>query len=251
MSVRQVEGLKHRIARVAAYEHIETAAIALCRVLGRFPIGLHARGNRGKDTGPAQFRIQQPGNCQCRIADDFSFQALPGETPQQLVLRVDFGCSLTIEGTLSIGIRVEDEPVQVLDAPVVSDELRGQPVQQLRVAGQSARKTQIAGCFDDSPTEVVVPDPVHHDACRQGIVRISDPVGQCRTPARGLHPIRRHDFGRAGIEEGGETGFYLFPACIVSAPGEDKRRGRLAARVRNADTDRQLTRVQIRKFIEP
>ena len=39
-------------------------------------------------------------------------------------------------GTLAIGRRVHDQPVHMLDAPVILHELAGQPVEELRVAGQ-------------------------------------------------------------------------------------------------------------------
>ena len=60
-----------------------------------------------------------------------------------------------------------DHPVETLEPPVVRDQIICQPVEQFGMSGALALETKIIGGGDDSTTEVLLPNPVDNDTCKQ------------------------------------------------------------------------------------
>ena len=74
--------------------------------------------------------------------------------------------------------------MQPLDAPPVFHELRRQPVEQFGVRGPFAGHAEIVDGPDDATSEVVLPDPVHHDSRGERMVRPRQPASESETAAR-------------------------------------------------------------------
>ena len=77
-----------------------------------------------------------------------------------------------------VGFRSHDQPLHLLDAPALADELGGQPIEQFGIRRQRAHLAEIAGRADDAGAEVPSPDAIDHHARRQRIVVGGDPFGQ-------------------------------------------------------------------------
>src|SRR5947209_294592 len=73
--------------------------------------------------------------------------------------------------------REHNEPVNRLRGPPRLDEPSGQVVEQLGVRRPLAALAKIVRGADQTLAEVVLPDPVHHHARRQRVLRASQPVG--------------------------------------------------------------------------
>ena len=71
--------------------------------------------------------------------------------------------------------------MEVFEAPSVGDEFGGEPVEEFGVRGLGAVDAEVTGSFDDAGPKMVVPQAVGDDACGEGILRRSDPVGECDT----------------------------------------------------------------------
>ena len=93
---------------------------------------------------------------------------------------------------------MQHQAVHVLDAPALFDELGRQPVDQLRMDRAPAVLAHVAGCLHQPFSEVVLPDPVHHDARRQRILRARQPTGQLLAPA----PAPAFQIHRLGVPAG-------------------------------------------------
>src|SRR4051794_12253268 len=71
--------------------------------------------------------------------------------------------------------------MKLLDRPTLSNELRGEPVEQFRMRGRLTVDAEIAWSANQSFAEVKLPDPVDDHARRQRTVH--DPFGK-RKPAQ-------------------------------------------------------------------
>src|SRR5258706_7127533 len=104
------------------------------------------------------------------------------KAPEHFIIGIDPGSLLTESRGLLIGARCQDEAMQLLEAPTVAHEFAGQPVEQSRVGRALAFQAEIARGSHNSAAEMILPDPVYHDARRQRIIRVGQDVRQ-RWPA--------------------------------------------------------------------
>ena len=120
-------------------------------------------------------------------------------TPQQPVARIPGARPGSKLRRLLIAGGGQDQAVDVLETPVVVDQLVGEPVEQIRVRGQASVDPEIAGGFDQAGSEVVLPEPVDNHAGEQRVAWVSDPAGQ-RAAAGGVGSIglQREVGGAAG-----------------------------------------------------
>ncbi len=86
--------------------------------------------------------------------------------------------------------------IALIDQPR-GDESGREPVEQLGMARRFAAEPEVGRRRDDSPAEVVLPDPVDHHAGRQRIVGSRQPVRQLEPAAR----VRRNRGWRLTVEE--------------------------------------------------
>ena len=65
-----------------------------------------------------------------------------------------------------------------LQTPAGVDEALGEPIEQFRVRGQAALFAEVTRCADESASEVVLPEAIHHDAGGEGIAWVGDGLGE-------------------------------------------------------------------------
>ena len=68
-----------------------------------------------------------------------------------------------------------------LQAPAVLDQLRGEEVQQLGVRRRLALASEIIGCGDDAPAEMMLPESIDHDTgekMARTLLGVGDPLSQ-------------------------------------------------------------------------
>ena len=139
--------------------------------------------------GTAHLGVQQSGNRKCRVTQRLGGQAqanLPGEKPVRGVLVAQV---VPRDRRLPVGRGGRDQAVDVLHPPTRVDELRRQPVQQLRMRRGFAPQAEVVGSRDEARAEVFLPDPVDRDAGSQRIIPRYEPAGQVQAVglrARGL-----------------------------------------------------------------
>ena len=95
--------------------------------------------------------------------------------------------------------------MQLLDAPSVLDEARGEVVEQLRMTGRLGHHAQIVRRGHEALPEMMLPDAVHQHARRERIVRDWQwpgpaPAGRCPAlnGASGRHSTSRNWRGTTG-----------------------------------------------------
>ena len=188
------------------------AAPEAARSLVRLPVPVHLRELPGASglgrvhAGAAHLRRQQAGRRQGGVANDLRLEAEAVLTGQQPVARVHRGGIGAMGGSLAVGGRVQDQSVHVLQIPAAAHEFRGQPVQQLRMAGRVALRAEIVLGLYDSDAEVALPESVHGDPGRERVVVGDQPARQAQPIARqiGLHPGQ--DSQRARLDRIAATG---------------------------------------------
>src|SRR3954454_20636073 len=93
--------------------------------------------------------------------------------------------------------------------------------------------SQIARRPDNSLSEMPVPQAIHHDARRQWICRIGEPVRECGPAAGGGRP--RCELRRARGEESKKSRLYFVEKSIPNAGLQNVRRGRIRADIAHSD----------------
>ena len=191
-AVQVVAGLLHIVA-VAAFDHVGPQALRLIRL----------------DRRPADLLDEEAGHGQGLVADHRGGQAQPRAARDHPVLRVPLELLGADVGRLAIGGAGHDGPLQGLDVPARVDELGGQPVEQLGVAGELALRAEVLGRLHQAGPEVHLPEPVHGDAGGQGVAGVDEPPRE-RQPV-GLDALgqRRQHCGHAGE--------HLFGGAVVGA----------------------------------
>ena len=75
--------------------------------------------------------------------------------------------------------------MDALETPTPGDEFASQVIEQLGVSRRRGGDTKVAGCADEPPSEMVLPDSVDDHACRQRVVGRGDPIGEDAPPTAG------------------------------------------------------------------
>ena len=63
-------------------------------------------------------------------------------------------------------------------APSLTDKFSSQPIEELWVGRFISHFSKIARTTNEAVTEVVVPNPIYHDARRQRLIGLSEPAGE-------------------------------------------------------------------------
>ena len=69
--------------------------------------------------------------------------------------------------------------MDLLHAPFLLHEFRGEPVEQFGVGGWTAFATEVEDSGNESTSEVAGPEVIHGDSRRKGISGVCDPVCEC------------------------------------------------------------------------
>ena len=107
-----------------------------------------------------------------RILDWRASNRLPGSI---------FSSSFLALRRLPVGRRFHDQPVHVLHAPTAVPKFRGEPVEQLRVSGPFALRTEIGRSRNQTGPEQCLPHAIDRYACGERIVLGDDPSCQVKS----------------------------------------------------------------------
>ena len=140
----------------------------------------HAQVREGR---AARGGVQATGHDQQAIADGLRIEAAAAHPAEEAVLRVRGGQAVDGPAALLVGRGQHDEPVHRLDRPARIHESRGEMVEQLGMRRPFPARAEVVGSADQALAEVVLPDPVDHDAGRQRMIGTRQPVGQLPTAA--------------------------------------------------------------------
>src|SRR5258708_15709089 len=77
--------------------------------------------------------------------------------------------------------------MQALEAPALIDELRRQPVEQIRMRRGFPLCAEVIGCPHDRLPEMPAPDPIDQDPRRQRVFGSRQPAGECCPASRRGH----------------------------------------------------------------
>ena len=94
-------------------------------------------------------------------------------------------------GVHPVGGRGDDEPVEVLEAPIVVHQFAGQPVDQFGVLRRATLATKVEESRRQGRTKMPIPQVIYRHPCGQRIAWIGDPAGQ-GCAASGAVMLRRH-----------------------------------------------------------
>ena len=115
----------------------------------------------GGTTGlPNRLEVEPARAGEHRVADLLAFQAAAGEMPEQEILGVVVDRRAAGHARHPVRVREHDQPVQVLEAPAVVDQVAGEEVEQLGVGRLLALLAEVVGRAHDRPPEVPAPDAV-------------------------------------------------------------------------------------------
>src|SRR5262249_20839180 len=145
--VGHVEAVEHGIARIAADEDVNTAAVSFAGLGVHLPAAAwrgHACGQFGENAPPTPLRVEHSGDGPRGCAEYFPREPLPWIAPEQFVVRIDLRCRFPVGRGLLVSTRSHDQPMQGFQTPAAPDELTGQPVEQFRMRGPLALQTKIA-----------------------------------------------------------------------------------------------------------
>ena len=133
-------------------------------------------GLRGFDAAAAYFGVENAGDVEELVADDFGVEAGAGAAGEEAV----FGVGLEVDGATGGGLLVglgEDHFLhEGFDVPAGIDELKGEVVEEFGVAGPHALGAEVLRGFDESGAEELLPEAVDGDAGGEGIFFLDKPV---------------------------------------------------------------------------
>src|SRR2546423_1442928 len=138
---------------------------------------------------PANFIVQQSTDGQRIIADDFRGKPKSWPSGKQAIFRIALDELVRSSRGLAVRRRSNNQPLHSLHVPAAADELRGQPVEQFRMAGRFALGAKVFGGLDDSGPEILLPILVDHHARGERIRRIENPFCEAQPV---LRQILRH-----------------------------------------------------------
>ena len=107
---RRVEGGKHRVKEGSLPVHVEAATVLVLVVvllilpLGEVELGVVSGRLIGARAGAAELGVEEPGNGEGGVADDFGREAETGATGEELITRVFFKAEGVGDGGLAVGV---------------------------------------------------------------------------------------------------------------------------------------------------
>src|SRR5437870_13803933 len=84
--------------------------------------------------------------------------------------------------------------MQVFERLAMVAEFRRQPIEQLRMRGQSSSVPEIVGRIDQTAVEMITPDAVDDGAPGQRVARIGDPVSEGQAAAAFVFRVSQLEF---------------------------------------------------------
>ncbi len=174
----RIECGKHRVHERSADQQVDASSRRLGRVLGDRPLvlgveetGQFLAAQRRYDRLTEPFGVEPARAGEHRVADLLAFQSATGEMPEPQVLGVFPRRRSLGHARHPVRIRQHDEPVQMLEAPAMVDQLARQVIEKLGMSRLLALLAEVVGGAHDRPCEMPAPDavdqhPRHHRVFR-------------------------------------------------------------------------------------
>ena len=132
---------------------------------------------------PGEIELSRSG--EGRVANFLGVEPARAVPPEEAVGWIDRRVCDRLVGSELIRMRQNDRAHQLLDRPALADESARQVIQQFRVRRAISGDAKVIDALDQTLAEQMFPDPVHHDARRERIVRTAEPLGELQPPAMG------------------------------------------------------------------
>ncbi len=190
----------------------------------------------GKTLGPPSVRSSVPATARIWSRMISASSRCRGMRQKQPVLGIDRDVGGDVAARHLVGLRGHHQPVHRLHAPAALDELERQPVEQLRMRRRLAHLAEVARRADDAFAEMMLPDPVHHHARGQRIVRATRATRRSRGGASSIWRPAAAPGTRVRFSDATDS----TPGVISDALGVDAaavqevRRSRARARLRRS-----------------
>ena len=176
-------------------------------------LGVHARA--------ADQQVELAADGERRVADLLRREPPRVEPPEEVVGRIDPGRVGVERRRHAVSVRVDDQPVQRLEPPFMSDQPAREPIEELGVGRGRAELAEVVRAADDAPAEVVLPHAVGDHAGRELIVGRRDPLGEDAPTPRGTRALRSARDLRGSVpEQLGESRFDFNPGRVWVAAQE-------------------------------
>src|SRR5262249_37529336 len=98
--------------------------------------------------------------------------------------------------------------MQLLNGLAILQKLRCQPVQQVRMSGPRTVPAKVIGRIDNSPAEMMMPDPIDDRSPREGVAVVGNPFGQLGSSPAFIFRIERSEIRIESGNTSQSTGLY-------------------------------------------
>ena len=166
--------------------------------------------------------LQLPAGLEHGISERLAIQS-PQESPcENLILRILFKRIGTSRNASAVGLGGSDRLDEPFGGPILGDEFRSEPVQELRIRGGQTGCTKVIHGRNDPPAHHVVPNPVDIDSGRQWIFRSDRPLGEFQSAVvGGLDADSTIQFRLMGIDAREKTSLNDRPQAMDRASHMD------------------------------
>lgn len=173
-----------------------------------------AIGLWGFDAATTHFGVEDAGDVEELVADDFGVEADAGAAGKEAVFGVGFEVDRISGGGLLVGLSENYFLDEGFDIPTGFDEFEGEVVEEFWVTGPHALPAKVFRGFNNPSAEELLPEAIHGDAGGEGILLIDEPVGEVHAGGDFAGGFER------GKKGGGVAGDDLAEASVV-APNPD------------------------------
>ena len=221
VGIGRVEEREEWMPPVALHHEIDTAPIGVVLPVERLMDREGPGVDRGEGMGGGWTSVEEPACRQERVAERLGIERAARKAPKEAVLRIGGDAPCIPLGRLPVGVRPENEPMEVLHPPARLHEADGERVEELRMGGPLATDPEITRRGNEPAAEVPLPDPIDEDPRGERVFPAREPHGQVAPPA----PRRR--IGKlVAAEELKKPARHFGPRLVGLAAGLDPRVGR-------------------------
>lgn len=171
-------------------------------------------GLRGFDAAAAYFGVENAGDVEELVADNFGVEADAGAAGEEAVFGVGLEVDRATGGGLLVGLGEDYFLHEGFDVPTGIDELKGEVVEEFGVAGPHALSAEVLGSFDEAGAEELLPEAVYGDAGGEGVFFFDEPVGEVHATWDVAGFFKRRE------EVGGVAGNDIADLGVVSADAD-------------------------------
>ena len=137
----------------------------------------------GDGRARARMQVQRSGREQHRIADRLGLEALLRHAPEVRVVRVALRVLRVERARHLVRAREHDLADELLRAPAIGDEARGEMVEQRGIRRLLPAHAEVVGRRHDAVAEEMQPHAVRPHACGERVVLVGDPLRELESAA--------------------------------------------------------------------